>query len=87
LVQRQEPQAKGVWILARGVRQLVDKAFDGKNVKWGGNRSPPGTALSTEPEALSFMGALNDQLGLKLKPGKASLPILIVDHVQRPSEN
>ena len=43
--------------------------------------------LSTEPEAPSLTGALNDQLGLKLKPGKASLPILIVDHVQRPSEN
>ena len=49
--------------------------------------APPGAALSTEPEAPPFMGALNDQLGLKLKPGKASLPILIVDHVQRPSEN
>jgi bla regulator protein blaR1 len=49
--------------------------------------APPGAALSTEPDAPSFMGALNDQLGLKLKPGKASLPILIVDHVERPSEN
>jgi bla regulator protein blaR1 len=48
--------------------------------------APPGD-LSTEPDAPSFVGALNDQLGLKLKPGKASLPILVVDHVQRPSEN
>ena len=48
---------------------------------------PPGTAIAPEPEAPSFMEALNEQLGLKLKPGKASLPVPIVDHVDRPSEN
>jgi bla regulator protein blaR1 len=31
--------------------------------------------------------AVQDQLGLKLKPGKAPLKTLVIDHVQRPSEN
>jgi uncharacterized protein (TIGR03435 family) len=33
------------------------------------------------------MEALNEQLGLKLNPGKASLPVPIVDRVDGPSEN
>jgi bla regulator protein BlaR1 len=47
----------------------------------------PGAPIPPDSEAPSFMGALNDQLGLKLRSGKASLPVLIVDHVERPSEN
>jgi uncharacterized protein (TIGR03435 family) len=47
----------------------------------------PGATLPPDPEAPSFMEALNKQLGFKLRPGKASLPVLIVDRVQRPSEN
>ena len=35
----------------------------------------------------SFLQALRNQLGLKLEPGRDHIPILIVDHVERPSEN
>jgi uncharacterized protein (TIGR03435 family) len=31
--------------------------------------------------------ALRDQLGLKLEPAKASVQILVIDRVERPSEN
>ena len=35
----------------------------------------------------SFPGALKSQLGLELKPTHASIDILVIDHVERPSEN
>jgi uncharacterized protein (TIGR03435 family) len=31
--------------------------------------------------------ALEDQLGLKLEPGKGMVRLLVVDHVELPSEN
>lgn len=39
------------------------------------------------PEGPTIVTALRDDLGLKLEPGKASLPVLVVDKVERPSEN
>jgi uncharacterized protein (TIGR03435 family) len=38
-------------------------------------------------QGTSFLEALKDQLGLKLKPTNAPLNVLVVDHVERPSEN
>jgi uncharacterized protein (TIGR03435 family) len=34
-----------------------------------------------------MLEAIRDQLGLRLKPAKDTIPVLIVDHVDRPSEN
>jgi bla regulator protein BlaR1 len=52
---------------------------------------PPGGPPASEPPAASqgpsFLEALDEQLGLKLKPGKATLPMLMIDHVEKPSEN
>jgi uncharacterized protein (TIGR03435 family) len=44
--------------------------------------APPAPVVGPTP-----IDALRDQLGLKLAPAKASLPILVVDRVERPSEN
>ena len=41
-------------------------------------------ALDDAPE---FFTAIEEQLGLKLMPQKKKLPIFIVDHIERPSEN
>ena len=41
-------------------------------------------ADSTEP---SISEALEKQLGLKLESGKGTEDVLIIDHVERPSEN
>jgi uncharacterized protein (TIGR03435 family) len=39
------------------------------------------------PEDVSVFSAIREQLGLKLVPRKANVEVLIVDHVERPSEN
>ena len=40
-----------------------------------------------EPEDISVFTAIQDQLGLKLEPAKASTQILMVDHIEKPTEN
>jgi uncharacterized protein (TIGR03435 family) len=46
----------------------------------------PDTNSPPEP-GTTFLQALSEQLGLKLKADKAPLRVLVIDHVERPSEN
>ena len=48
---------------------------------------PTGADGSAADNADSFRTALKIQLGLELKPSRAPISFLIVDHVERPSEN
>ncbi len=48
---------------------------------------PPDAAVPSGLAGPDFLDALARQLGLKLEPTKAPLPILVIDHVERPSEN
>lgn len=51
-------------------------------------RSPAfDSAIPPAPGGVTPIGALRDQLGLKLEPGKASLAFLVIDKVERPSGN
>jgi bla regulator protein BlaR1 len=43
-------------------------------------------APADDPET-TLMEALREQLGLKVEPAKAKLRVLVIDHVERPSEN
>jgi len=48
---------------------------------------PPGANPQPEPAGPTFFQALKEQLGLQLEATKAPLPVLVIDHVERPSEN
>jgi uncharacterized protein (TIGR03435 family) len=48
---------------------------------------PPGADAQPEPSGPTFQESLRQQLGLKLESQKGPLDILVVDHVEHPSEN
>ena len=49
--------------------------------------SPAGVADPSDSQGPSFFEALKDQLGLKLKPTRADVQTLVIDHVEPPSPN
>jgi len=57
----------------------------GGSVRLNGEEVAPGD--STESFGVSIFTALRKQLGLKLTAGTAPLDVIVVDHVERPSEN
>jgi uncharacterized protein (TIGR03435 family) len=48
---------------------------------------PPAASQPPDAQGPSFLEALKDQFGLKLKPTRASIPVLVIDHVEEPSPN
>jgi uncharacterized protein (TIGR03435 family) len=52
-----------------------------------GPQPPPGApdAPPADPSAASLFTAMQEQLGLKLEPGKAPISVLVIDRVQRPT--
>jgi len=53
----------------------------------GGIGVQEGREPAPDPNGPSLYTALQDQLGLKLKSRKTAVQILIVDHIERLSEN
>ena len=47
----------------------------------------PGVEVEPDPNPVTFMDAVRDQLGLKLRSTKAPVRTFVVDHIERPSEN
>lgn len=46
-----------------------------------------GADAPLDSQGATFLEALKDQLGMKLKSTKAPMSVLVVDHVERPSDN
>jgi len=76
-------------------RPVVDRTglqgtFD-YTIEWNGGVASPlssgADALPPDPTGTTFLQALREQLGLKLVSSKGPIRMLIVDHVDRPSEN
>ncbi len=55
------------------------------------NFSPPRLGAAPAPAAIDdapeIFTALQEQLGLKLQPEKTMVPVFVIDHIERPSEN
>jgi uncharacterized protein (TIGR03435 family) len=47
----------------------------------------PNELAATEPAGLSIFTAVQEQLGLKLESTKGPVEVLMIDSIQRPSEN
>jgi uncharacterized protein (TIGR03435 family) len=72
-----------------GDRPIVDHTgftgyFDIKDLTW----APLGDANGDSgPDAPSLIGALEKTLGIKLVPAKDPIEVLVIDHIEKPSEN
>jgi uncharacterized protein (TIGR03435 family) len=70
-------------------RNVVDKTgLKGRydlHLRWTPNDSPNAAADSNPPP--DIFTALQEQLGLKLVPSKGPVPTLVIDHIERPTEN
>ena len=49
--------------------------------------SPNDSDSASEPAGPSLFTALPEQLGLKLEPARGSVPILVIDHIEHPTQN
>jgi bla regulator protein BlaR1 len=75
-------------------RPIIDKTgltgrFD-FTLEWARERRAPAgfdSSVASDPIGPTPLEALRDQLGLKLESTKAAIPILVIDKVERPSEN
>lgn len=97
LASQGEPLATFITVLSRsGVdRPILDKTdlkghYD-LNLQWTPepSGSQPGAEPASSPEAsgLSLFVALEEQLGLKLETKKGPVEVLVIDHIEKPSEN
>jgi uncharacterized protein (TIGR03435 family) len=47
----------------------------------------PGVEVESDPDRVTFLDAVREQLGLKLESTKAPVQTLVIDRIERPSEN
>jgi uncharacterized protein (TIGR03435 family) len=48
---------------------------------------PGSPAVSNSPDAPGIFQAIQEQLGLKLAPARGPVDVLVIDHIEKPSEN
>jgi uncharacterized protein (TIGR03435 family) len=48
---------------------------------------PPSGDFQPDPSGPSLLGALKEHLGLKLESQKGPADVIVVDHIEHPSEN
>jgi uncharacterized protein (TIGR03435 family) len=67
------------WTPDKSSKAMSVGAVDGKTVT---DKVPP-----PESSGSSIFTAIQEQLGLKLESTKAPVEVLVIDHIERPSEN
>jgi uncharacterized protein (TIGR03435 family) len=77
-----------------GGKPILDKTgftdrFDIVNLQWANLTAAaiPADNGAPDPDAPSLFTALEETLGLKLTPGKGPVEVLVIDSIDRPSEN
>jgi uncharacterized protein (TIGR03435 family) len=79
--------------LGRLDRPVVDQTGLSSRIdyemEWTREPDPAGPPDANPPpdQGPAFLEALREQLGLKLESTKAPLRVLVIDHIERPSEN
>jgi uncharacterized protein (TIGR03435 family) len=73
-------------------RDVIDRSgiqgrYDLKLIFAPDDRTPDLASSSSTDSGPSIFTALQEQLGLKLEPQKGPVEVLVVDHVEMPSEN
>jgi uncharacterized protein (TIGR03435 family) len=66
-------------------RTGLDGAYD-FSLKWS-NRTDAADPQDASTSAPSLFTAVQEQLGLKLVPTKAPIEVIVIDHIEQPSEN
>jgi bla regulator protein blaR1 len=79
-------------LLRTGGRLVVDqtglKGAYNFTLKWRSEQSVAASAgQEDKDDAPSLFTALQEQLGLRLVPSKAPVEVIVIDHIERPSEN
>jgi uncharacterized protein (TIGR03435 family) len=73
-----------------GRRPILDHTGLTGDYDWDLNWTPndtSGTAEIPDSSGPSIFTAIQEQLGLKLQPQTASAPVIVIDHVEKPSQN
>jgi bla regulator protein blaR1 len=68
-----------------GIADRIDYRFE-----WtleAKDQLPPGVQFQLDPNPVMVIDAVREQLGLKLESTKTTVRTLVVDHIERPSEN
>jgi bla regulator protein BlaR1 len=73
------------WIDQTGITGTID--YQVEFTFHMGFAAPPDANQPPPDAGTTLTDALREQLGLKLEPTKAELRVLVIDHVERPSEN
>jgi uncharacterized protein (TIGR03435 family) len=68
-----------------GLTGVFDVSLEKLNIASLGH--PDDSLTPGDLESVSIFTAIQEQLGLKVRSAKAQTEVLIVDHVERPSEN